>query len=179
MNKARDIRRQKFTSADKFLLDANIWLFLQGPQGNPSDWRSEIYSRALADMLAAKCLILVDALVVSEFVNRFARFHFGLLKEARDNFKKFRDSAAFKPIAADIALEVKGIFSISNRIECGFSTLKTVDLLNEFAGGESDFNDLIIAEVCRANNCTLVTHDGDFGAKDLPILTANNRLLRN
>ena len=177
MIKPKDIRSQKFTDADKIMLDTNVWYFLHGPQGNPADKRSQIYSRALADMIAAKCQIIVDVLVVSEFVNTYSRFEFNLVKQPGDDFKTFRNSAAFKPIATDIANEVRSILSISNRVESGFSKLNDVDLLNEFTGGNSDFNDLLIADICRTNNYTLVTHDGDFKVADLSVLTANGKLL--
>jgi hypothetical protein len=180
MIKASDIRSQKFSSADKILLDANIWLFLQGPQGDPHDWRIKIYSQALANMIAAKCQIVIDALVVSEFINRFARIHFDIARQADNQlkFKDFRNSADFKQIATDIADEVRSIFSICNRVECGFSTLNDADLLNEFGQGDSDFNDLIITDICRTNSYTLVTHDADFCGANLPVLTANIKLLK-
>lgn len=128
-------------------------------------------------MLTAKCQIIVDALVASEFINAYARFEFKLAGQPGGDFKTYRKSAKFKPIATAIADEVRGIFSISNRVECGFSKLNDDDLLNEFAGGNSDFNDLIIADICRTNNYILVTHDCDFKMADLPILTANDGLM--
>lgn len=177
MSKAIDIRSKEFAAADKVMLDANIWLILQGPQGNPFDYRTKTYSQALANMIAAKCQIIVDALVVSEFVNAYARLEFNLKKQPGDDFKRFRNSSEFKPIAIDIANEVKSILKISHPIESGFSTLNHNHLADEFSGGDSDFNDLIIAEICRANNYYLVTHDGDFGMTDLPVLTLNRKLL--
>ena len=178
MGKSEDIRSKTFTAGDSILFDANIWLFLQGPQGNPKDPRRGIYTQALADMLTAKCKIAIDALVVSEFINRFSRIEFELVKTApNDRFKVFRDSPAFKPIAAAIAKEVKEIFALCNRIESGFSVLNDVELLNKYAGGDSDFNDLMIADICKTNGYMLVTHDADFKGADLHILTANNKLL--
>ena len=179
MIKPKDIRSQKFTADDKILLDANVWLFLQGPPGDPKDDRVAIYSRAFADMLAAKCLVIVNALIMSEFVNRFARLQFGLVKKPAENFKDFRNSPDFKPIAAWIAEESRCIFYVANRIECGFSSLNHTDLLNAFESGGADFNDLIIADICRRNNYTLVTHDGDFCNSEFSILTANNKLLKS
>lgn len=41
---------------------------------------------------------------------------------------------------------------------------------------EADFNDQILAEICRINNIKLVTHYADFGGYNLTILTANPKL---
>jgi predicted nucleic acid-binding protein len=40
-----------------------------------------------------------------------------------------------------------------------------------------DINDLILAELCRSEKLKFVTHDADFASLDVPILTANRRLL--
>lgn len=179
MVQPEDIRVKQFSSNDRFLLDTNIWLFLQGPPGNPSDPRPNIYSKALSDMLTAKCTLIVDALVISEFINRYSRIHYDLVKQVGETFKQYRQSAAYKLVASTIAGEVRDIFSICGRVECGFSVLDDADLLDTFSKGDSDFNDLIIAEVCRTNNCALVTHDADFKGANVPILTANKKLLNS
>jgi len=175
---AKDIRNTNFKASDQIMLDTNIWIYLQGPQGNPTDYTIRVYSQAVADMIAAKCQIVINALIISEFVNTYARIEFNLIKQPGDDFKTFRNSPAFKPIAAHIANEVRGIFAISHRIDCGFSNLNHADLVNEFADGNSDFNDLLIADICKKNNYRLVTHDGDFCGSDLNILTMSRRLLK-
>lgn len=40
-----------------------------------------------------------------------------------------------------------------------------------------DFNDQVLAELCKSRNLTLVTHDGDFKDLGLNLLTANQSLL--
>lgn len=61
-----------FSEADNFLIDTNIWIYLYGPQ-LPKDWKTTIYSGALARMLAAKSKIWMDVLILSEFINRYCR----------------------------------------------------------------------------------------------------------
>jgi predicted nucleic acid-binding protein len=41
----------------------------------------------------------------------------------------------------------------------------------------SDFNDLMLIELCKKNMFALVTHDIDFKDSDIHVLTANNELL--
>lgn len=60
------------------------------------------------------------------------------------------------------------------------SLFKSVDiraLLTEYEAGDSDFNDLMLAETCKAKGLLLITHDADFKGKDVAILTANKNLL--
>lgn len=47
----------------------------------------------------------------------------------------------------------------------------------DFEGGKTDFNDLVLAELCRTQNLTIVTDDGDFRGHNLTILTENHKLL--
>lgn len=50
------------------------------------------------------------------------------------------------------------------------------ELLKDYAAGDSDFNDQVIVELCKREDLTLVTHDGDFKGSGIPILTANKNL---
>ena len=50
-------------------------------------------------------------------------------------------------------------------------------LIDEFEKADSDFNDQILAELCKRRNLKLVTHDADFRDRGLNILTTNPRLL--
>lgn len=62
-------------------------------------------------------------------------------------------------------------------IEHGFETLAIQDMIKEYEDGNADFNDQVLARLCKNKKLTMVTDDGDFHAKGIPILTANNRLL--
>ena len=63
----------EFAESDALFLDTNIWLYVYAPQA-PNDWRTRIYSKSLGKILTAKSKIFIDALVLSEFINRYARF---------------------------------------------------------------------------------------------------------
>jgi len=75
-NESYHIEEYTFAAADKLLFDANIWLYIYGPQGNPADQRTRVYSAALAKILAARSRIVLDVLILSEFINRYARLRY-------------------------------------------------------------------------------------------------------
>jgi predicted nucleic acid-binding protein len=178
MSNAIDVRSHTFSRADSVFLDTNVWLYLYGPQV-PNDWKSRVYSRALADMLAAGSTISVDVLVLSEFVNRFARIEFETGKPVHglDDFKAYRDSEHFSPVVATIAAALRGILFSARCVDTEFHLLDTALFIQDFERVPGDFNDQVLAELCRRRSWMLVTHDGDFAKLDVTLLTANRRLL--
>lgn len=180
MSKAVDINGYAFSDQDNLFFDTNIWLYLYGPQGNPGDPVTQTYSQALARAMHAKSRIWIDVLIVSEFVNRFARIEYDIQypnKSQRPSFKHFRNNPVFKPIAQAIVGAVRNIIKFTARTESGFATVDIDTLLSEFETTPSDFNDQILVRLCNANSLQLVTHDFDFKGKGVNILTANPRIL--
>jgi predicted nucleic acid-binding protein len=175
----RRIDGYTFTASDKLLFDANIWLFIYSHQYRPTDRRAKAYSTALKGMIAARCAICIDAIVLSEFVNVMARLAYNSIPKTTrpSDFKAFRNSSSFKAIAKSIADSCRRILKVATRIESGFTTLDPVALLDRYEAGKSDLNDLLLAELCSAQGLTLVTDDADFRGCDVRILTANARLL--
>jgi predicted nucleic acid-binding protein len=178
-NRAKDIKNYVFEPTDELLLDANIWLSVYGPS-KPNDWRAKVYSRALDKMLKAKSRIYIDVLIVSEFINRYARIKFSIQfppDRPRPSFKQFRQSAAFKPIARDVAADIRQVLKYCTRVESGFAALDINALITEYEKGNSDFNDQVLADLCRSKDLIFVTDDGDFKDCGLPVVTANRYLL--
>ena len=157
------------------LLDANIWLFVYGP-GKPGDRRVKVYSRALDKMLRAKSRIYIDVLIVSEFINAYARLQYNILSPGV-TFKRFRQSEAFKPTARDVAADIRRVLQYCTRVESSFAALDINALIAEYEKGNSDFNDQVLADLCRSKDLMLVTDDGDFKDRGLPVVTANRYLL--
>lgn len=176
--KAGEVRHYNFTSQDKLFLDANIWLYLYGQPKPRSYWRS-IYTNPFNRMLRAKSRIYIDVLVVSEFINVYARTQWRTIAPHISSFKDFRGSTDFKPIAEDITAGIEQIMGYCVRIESGFTTLPINSLFADYSSGDFDFNDQVMTEICKSNGFTLITNDGDFKTQDIPILTANRTLLDN
>ena len=176
---AEEISQYVFKPDDELLLDANVWFFLYGPH-KPGDLRAAAYSRALAKILAAKSRIYVDVLIISEFVNSYARLKYNILRNrpgVPKDFKRFRSTPAFKSIAMDIAADTRKILAICARIDNGFATLDAKSLVDEYSRGDSDFNDVVLVDLCKSKGLKLVTDDGDFKGKGIIVLTVNTKLL--
>lgn len=173
----QDIEEYRFRANDKLFLDANIWLLLYGPRwqikkGGKFRKRVLIYEQALKIMLDAGCQIYIDVLIVSEFINTYSRRQWNILGKPRKDFKLFRKSTEFKPIAEVIATKVKRILRHCNPVDDGFAKLSIDGIIDEYAAGDSDFNDQVIAELCHNQGFTLVTDDSDFKDKDISVITA-------
>ena len=173
--KASDVRYYNFTPQDKLFLDANIWLYLYGPPKPRSHW-VPIYSSVFNRILRAKSRIHIDVLVVSEFINAYARLEWQFVARHFNSFKNFRSSSYFKPVAEDIAADVKLVLSYCSKIESRFIALPMNALLADYATGNLDFNDQVITELCKSNGFMLITNDSDFKTQEIPILTANSNL---
>lgn len=172
------IANYKYNSKDKLFFDANVWIYTHGPKKpRPTGRMVKIYSQALKDIIAAGSQIYTDVLVISEFVNRYSRTLATMSHPNVKNFKKFRQTAAFKPIAKDTADATRRVLGLCKRVGSEFEVLRIAPLVDEYAEGNVDFNDQIIIKICKANKLKLVTHDGDFKGVNIPVLTANQKLL--
>ena len=170
-----------FKPEHRLFVDTNFWMFVYGPI-SPGDKRQKIYSQALNDMLKAESRIYIDVLIVSEFINRYARIRFKLKQSqvqvgGRQDFKKFRQSKEFKPIAKEIADATRRLLKHCTRIESGFETLNIEMYIDEYSEGKSDFNDQVIAAICKQEKFRLVTDDSDFINAGISILTQNRKML--
>ena len=170
-----------FKATDKLFLDANVWFYIYFSDVAKQRPEEAIYSAAWKDILAKQSKVYVDALVVSEIINSYAKSIYGRRKRQGANFrcfKTFRQSPEFKSVAAEIARQVKRILRYCTLIESGFASLRLNSLLDVYARGGVDFNDQILVEICRTNGYLFITHDKDFADMDIPVLTANDKLLR-
>lgn len=97
-HKAAHVGEHEFTSEDRLFLDANIWLAIFCPDAQPLKHspKLEAYSQAFHDICHAKSRIYIDVLVISEFVNTYARKRYNHEAPGMD-FKAFRNSPAFSP----------------------------------------------------------------------------------
>lgn len=171
-----DLRGYRFLREEELFLDANIWVFVFGPQ-RPGNVRVAAYSSAFSQMLSQNCRIYIDVLVLSEFINTYARLRWRTGGGLKSDFKQFRQSQDFKPLARDIAEDTQRLMKHCIQIDDGFESLDISSLIAEYAAGDSDFNDQVIASLCERRRFKLVTDDGDFAGQGISVLTANRRLL--
>lgn len=178
MSDVTNIRMYRFSRDDRLFLDANIWLYLYGPY-SPDNKEAKTYSPVLKNIREAGSRVYINIVVISEFINTFARIRFKQLfpDKKASQFKEFRKSKVFKTEAEDITINVKKILAKTYIGETCFSSEILFEIMDEFSDGEYDFNDQVIAKTCIDNGFRLITNDTDFKKYEIDILTANNVLL--
>ncbi|OCQ93326.1 PIN domain-containing protein [Oscillatoriales cyanobacterium USR001] len=176
-NQLHSISSYRFSQTDVLLFDTNVWLYIYGPMGEQYPRYRATYTLALIRSRAAKARILLDVLVLSEFINAYARFIYNQLPAATKpaEFKTFRKSADFQPIGEEIARQSEKVIERCELIESGFTRVNLREMIGDYAAGQCDFNDQILVELCKANELKLVTHDSDFKNADVTVITANPR----
>lgn len=171
-----DIRGRGFSKTDSLFFDANVWIYILGFQGRPNNWRTRVYSGAFKGILEAKATVYVDALVLSEVANTWAREVFKPFScRYNRSFKAFRKSKDF-PVA-DIADGLRRIKRTSVPIDTPLTAINLGELIDTFEAKHPDFNDEVFVRTCQKEGFLLVTHDADFRGTGIDILTANKRLL--
>ena len=177
-NKAYDLAAYSFSRGETFLLDANVWLYLYPP---PSGYRSTFtqkYSNGLKSIRSVGSRLIMDAMVLSEYLNTYCRIEWKVLHLTRyPNFKTFRKSAAFSGVGKGAASFATSMLKLCARHDHPFATANIKQVLADFTVGVTDFNDGLLAETCRRNGWKLITNDGDFRTGGIEVLTANSRLL--
>lgn len=181
-NDVYDARNYKPSIGDNFFFDTNIWLSVYGPIGDYNNWQAKHYSKLFDKLQKQHCDIYTDKIVISEYINRFARMEFIQCQEdlglKNDEFKKFRDSGVFEEIAPEIAANLRKIIRFSKICNHEMDDLTLFEVADNFESGKHDFNDLIITEICRDKNLILVTDDGDFNNSNLKLVTVNEKILQ-
>jgi hypothetical protein len=179
-NKAIHAIHCGYKPSDRIIFDANILVSLFSGLEPPGSVIVRNYSSALKAIRTSGATILLDVLVLSEFVNVCARKEYDLAHPpgpGRPSFKKFRQSAAFAPIAQAISRATQQIASLSMAVDHAFSRWPLTELLNDYATGQHDLNDQCLVQLCRQEQAFLLTDDRDFVAGGITILTTNPKLL--
>lgn len=180
-SKIIDASRYGFSKEDRVLVDANIWLYLFGPKP-PDSAPARSYSAVLKVLQTAGAQLFLDVLVLSEFVNRYVRDQHRVLAvpgaTISGDFKTFRDSADFIPVAEAVHRSVMLIGKFARPVDHMFTKVDLPALLGEFAKGSKDFNDDLIAEACKLHGFALLSNDADVVQAGITLFTTNPRLLR-
>jgi hypothetical protein len=183
-NRAHHAARYIFRPGERILVDANIWLFLQPPAAQPPPRYATSYSTALKNLLTAKAEPLIDALILSEYLNRFWQLEWRAWKAINPTIapqfptpKDFRKSAHFTPIGADAVANAKGILRLCQVKETPMHLADLNAMFAEFSAGTFDLNDGMIIENCRLSGWKLLTDDGDMTKGGIEVLTTNPKLI--
>lgn len=179
-NKAQDATRYEFQAGEQILVDTNIWLYLYPPPAQPVSQWVAAYSRAFSRLLGANAIPVVDAMILSEYLNRYVRIEYDASwRSCYPTFKGFRQSVDAAAVLGSAVAEVSQILKISSRCDTLFANIDLLPALSAFQAGSIDFNDGLLIQNCRVNYWKLLTNDGDMKVGGIDVLTANNALLRN
>jgi predicted nucleic acid-binding protein len=178
-NKAHDLALYGFQRDEPLLLDTNVWRYLfHAPPVKPSP-HAAAYSAALKAMVTAGSRLVMDVMVLSEYLNAYCRIEWNALHKAvQPNFKKFRKSGSFLSVGQGAATSAREMLKLCARHDHPFATADVTRVLADFEAGSNDFNDGLLAETCRLHGWKIVTHDSDFTTGGIEVLTSNPGLLR-
>ncbi len=188
-NKAYDVSKYAFDSADRILPDANIWLYLYAPASiaYPAPLKAAIasYSKAWATLYTQGATVWLDTLVLSEVVNRLLDNEWQRVdppdpKTRTRRYSKrkdFRQSTDYPTAARSVEALAKMIVADSKALDHPFSQWNLNDLLAEFGAGSTDWNDQLLVQICLHHGTKLLTHDADHVHGGIDVITANPRLI--
>jgi predicted nucleic acid-binding protein len=165
----------------RVFFDANVLIYIFWPTSSPDpsnshwDWQAK-YSSIYGRLVTQGNELIVDYLVISEFINRAIRIQF---KNANStlSFKQYRDSIDGQSTLTDIyTILQSNVFDKFNVIGKAFSK----DEIQSFLFADNlDFTDKAIMQICAENDCILLTNDKDFCSVNLDLLSANRYILQN
>lgn len=164
------------TLGGRYFFDANVWMTINGPYVDTHKAKTKIYSRIRRRIPQSGGTLFSDCNVISEFINRYARLVHEEMKRSGDapaDFKQFRKSESFSDLAEEIAEKVRIMTSPCTVVPVEATKARINEICDGMCDGGSDFNDQLIADTCRRNELTLVTHDSDFLSISIPIISAN------
>lgn len=177
-NRAHKLSTYRFRKQEKILFDTNVWVYLFPAPSASNRRQTRFYSSALQRMLATPVSLMLDALVLSEYVNTYCRIEWGALYQLKyPKFKDFRQSPEFPRVAKAVTANAHAILKLTTRVDHPFEIVNVDHVLRDLATGRIDFNDGLLVETCRNNGWKLVTHDSDFTSGGIQILTHNRQLL--
>lgn len=177
-NKVHNLTAYSFSKGETFLLDANVWLYLYPPPSTSKSKFSAQYTNGLKSMQSAGAQLIMDAMVLSEYLNAYCRIEWKALHQTQHpEFKSFRKSEDFKAVGNGAASSARSMLKLCTRHDHPFAAANVKKVLADFAVGTTDFNDGLLAETCRHNGWKLVTNDSDFTSGDIEVLTTNSKLL--
>lgn len=155
-----------------FFFDANSLIYIFWPT-SPDSQESIDYGSIFATLINNNAVLAINEIVISEIINRVLRIEFYKTEMPVDKFKEFRDSPEGKSVQADIYKIIKN--RILNRFQIVSESYSKDELSSLLEISKLDFNDKIIELLCKKRSMILLTHDYDFSASDVDILSSNKK----
>lgn len=167
-------------AGEKYLFDTNVLIKIFYPPISSSNNTS--YIKMYEKLIAVKSTLLISSIHISEFINTCIRFQFNLYRGSHDDIKTFksdyRNTDDYKEcMEAILEIVNNDILSVFQKTNDNFQSMDSSNLF--LYGFSYDFNDALISELSRLENCILVTDDSDYinFSNNLTIVTNNKSLL--
>ena len=164
MVKIHRIDEYEINEDDKFFFDANIWMYMYCSLGNYNARLVKDYSDFYQKIKSIGCPILINPMLVSEFVNAYSKMEFNFIKrrDGLQNYKKdFRTNPEYKQVFDRINLIThKKILNGSLKIQDQFHEFNEERFFSN--PNTYDFNDEYYCYMASEMNFKIVTHDKDF-----------------
>ncbi|MFW6256411.1 MAG: hypothetical protein ACOC54_06280 [Candidatus Sumerlaeota bacterium] len=135
-NKFFDIETYRFSKHDRFLVDANVLLLVYGPIGPEGDSRVGKYSRAIKNAITAKSQMYVDAVVMTEFANRYLHLRKNQTEGWQSRkMKEFREADSYAEVAEEMLSGIKAILKRFQPLDTPFSGIKNNTFISSIKQG--------------------------------------------
>lgn len=166
---------EKLLKSSRLLFDTNVWLRVQGYFTDSRDRRSRAYSWFYRRALEQNAAIYLPQIVVSEYVKVSL---VAMSKDAGRDEGKIHTQTGYQQWILDVSDDLSHVARDTVRLDDDFSKLNLDECLSHCQTNSIDFNDVLIARLCAEHSLTLVTDDADLHCCDIPIATANRKLLQ-
>jgi predicted nucleic acid-binding protein len=186
MIKCVDINSFSPSEGEKFILDANILLYVFYTSGKYNYIIVSKYAKLFSEIADNNCKIILSINLLGEFFNKFINLEYESylkeksLKSAIFQLKNFKNTVEYKAVLK----EMKDIFQLQLLPYAEMITYTTSkELINEMINSaiNMDFNDTLYCQTSNDLSIPIVTHDSDFinvdASKSIIIITANNRII--
>jgi len=181
-NKIHNLNDYTFTHNDFLLFDTNVWLYLFPAPADPFSHLASLYTPVLEHILKAKATMMLESLVLSEYINRYCRIEHRACVEAGGTtlkeFKRFRTSTEFSPVGTAAVDSAKEILTLcrTDGVQHSLSKYSLDEMFSGISDGSCDFVDALLVETCRMNGWKMVSHDADITHGGIQVLTLNSKL---
>ncbi|MDD4556241.1 MAG: hypothetical protein PHE89_02785 [Alphaproteobacteria bacterium] len=159
---------------NKFILDTNILIYLHGvyAQSDSNKKNMDIYSNIVENLIKRKAEILLDVIVLNEFINIYINHKITeycinnlLSNDSFTNKHTKRNCPAYKEALKEIKVTIKNIESAYNIkwIKEGYDFISNVSSSNlEEKLEYMEFSDYTLSKLAEKEDAILVTNDFDL-----------------
>jgi hypothetical protein len=173
-NNVLKISSYSIKGLDTFFFDNNIWMYIFCPLGNyQKDKRQNVYSKFFSYALSRNSHIFTNALILSEFSNRFLRLDYNLARDEPINIGKMNDykrdyvgTPRFVSTVADVKHCLTKIISVCQKSSDEFNSINIGDVLTSFI--KIGFNDSYYIQLASTKRWIIVSDDSDFSRNKIP-----------